>query len=661
MVVFTEQIATIQQNTADFNTFIQILDDSWPDLELLGNLTSIQIYSSEQPNKPDTFGFDAQNHVSRLALKTLENMTLEQDIFCISECFLATSVPMFRKDGFSAVVLVKPFTELIVAMARLNEVEIILIPIQANTSIINSQSGNSSNSDWVNNVSTLTNAEKFRPVLNAIAQRVDLSVILNSNVTLNLFEAHYQLWNLTSDTWSIPNYRLLIVDDVTNSVANANRHKVDMIVVVLIGILVFAIVVVLLTISPIKSVQHLIGQYPLIAMHQFDEVRKEITRPNVHYVDEVDILYDETNELVDRLQRLNEDLYNKSKELEHKAMHDELTQLGNRNTLTLELNKIIKTTERNPRMWGLVYLDLDNFKQINDNLGHDAGDQLLKVAANRLSDSLRLTDVVCRLGGDEFTVILNELSNRDDIELVMNKIFHLLKQPVMVNGHELSVQVSAGVYISHGPVEIEKIMRCADIALYAAKDAGRNCYQLFDEKMSHLAERKFLIEKEFETSLENDEFKLALQPQTDCATGELVGFEALIRWHYHHKDWIFPDDFIPVLEESDRIVKLGQWVAKNAVLELVQLSKFKSDLKMAINLSARQLFDDDLLPMLNDVCEEYDIAKERIELELTETVLIDDIKHAQIWMESAQKQGYRVAIDDFGTGYSSLSYISSLP
>jgi EAL domain-containing protein (putative c-di-GMP-specific phosphodiesterase class I) len=255
---------------------------------------------------------------------------------------------------------------------------------------------------------------------------------------------------------------------------------------------------------------------------------------------------------------------------------------------------------------------------------------------------------------------LDEIRSRDDINAIMNKLFTAMQQPINIGQRKINIKTSAGVYTINTP-DTDPILslKSADLALYAAKESGKNCYRIFDEDMSRTAEKNFIIENDFERSLIEGEFYLVYQPQISSKTGELTGFEALVRWNHRDTD-LYPNMFIPILEESDKILQLGAWVMEQAIKDLAKLLKKIPTLKMSVNLSAKQIFDPTLVKQMTSLCKQYGIEHKQLEVEITETVLISDVLYAKNVLDKMRELGFLVAIDDFGTGYSSLSYISQL-
>lgn len=670
LITLAEQIGAFLRFSPNYNDFKTLLERSWDELELLSNLKAVQIYQGSSDKPLIALGVKPAEAFSDLIQQSMLSGEVFSRVQCEQQCNLVSVIPMYHPEKPAAILMVEQFTTVISSLSEVHNVDVAILRVPSQPEL-----GIDRIEQWDASLFAVTNAQTTKSLIKLIANRTSLESIIANGESLEINDEYYNLWVIFHDSDEERRQPFLIIDNVTNETIAYREHKYDLIIVIILVISLFAALVILLSVRPIAKIKTLISLYPQIALHRFEQVKQALPKHSRWLSDEIDVLYQETYELVDRLQTLYVDVDQKNQELAYKAMHDELTGLGNRNQLNYELEKILKSSQSEQGHWGIVALDLDNFKQVNDNLGHLIGDELLKVIARRIKDTIRHTDFVCRLGGDEFIIILRELAKRDDISLVMDNLYNAISQPVDIDHHRLTASISAGIYfIEESRCSDDKrakkstsiklntveLLKYADIALYAAKDSGRNCYRVYDENMSHTSKRKFFIEKDFERSLNNNEFYLVLQPKVYSHNGHLSGFEALVRWNHNHSEQIFPNHFIPILEESDRIIQLGRWVAENALCQLALICQTTPNLGMAINLSTRQLYDDKFLDFLVSQCDTCCIAPEQVELEITETAIIDDINFAKKWIQQAKSMGFKIAIDDFGTGYSSLSYLSQL-
>lgn len=350
-------------------------------------------------------------------------------------------------------------------------------------------------------------------------------------------------------------------------------------------------------------------------------------------------------------------------QMEKLAFYDPLTGLENRRLFRDRLEQGLKHLRRSKKAMGLLFLDLDQFKRINDTLGHDAGDELLRSVAQRLRECVREEDIVARLGGDEFTILLADIKSAENAGVVARKILHALLEPVTLSAQEVTVSCSIGITVApEDSMNASVLMRNADLAMYRAKDQGRNNFQYFTDDMNIESQARMSLENELRIAVSNEDFIVHFQPQVDMSRGRICGYEALVRWRHEQVDVISPDRFIPVAEETGLIVKVGEIVLRQACLQLKSLqSSGITDQTVAVNLSARQFRDRHLVQMIGGVLTETGLDPQWLELEITESMLMDNIDQAISILGELKAMGVTIAIDDFGTGYSSLSYLTQLP
>jgi diguanylate cyclase (GGDEF)-like protein/PAS domain S-box-containing protein len=352
-------------------------------------------------------------------------------------------------------------------------------------------------------------------------------------------------------------------------------------------------------------------------------------------------------------------------QMENLAFYDPLTGLANRRLFKNRLAKAVKSVQRSDKSIALLFLDLDQFKRINDTLGHDVGDSLLQEIARRLDHNVRENDTVSRIGGDEFTILLTDVNNTKDVHIVAEKILHSLSRPFMLNGQEIISTVSIGITMTpEDSIEPNTLMKNADLAMYRAKELGRNNFQFFSEDMNTAILHNLEIEKELNLAIKRNQFVLMYQPKIRIADNKITGVESLVRWRHPEKGMIPPDDFIPIAEETGQIIKIGAWVLEHSCHEMGSLIReglMPHDSKVAVNLSAKQFSDPDLLQTVLNIIAQSKIDPLNLELEITESIIMDDVEAAINIMETIKSKGIHLAIDDFGTGYSSLAYLKRFP
>jgi diguanylate cyclase (GGDEF)-like protein len=344
---------------------------------------------------------------------------------------------------------------------------------------------------------------------------------------------------------------------------------------------------------------------------------------------------------------------------------DPVTGLPNRNEFNEQLAVCLKRADRQSTAVGLLLLDLDNFKVVNDTLGHNCGDLLLQLVAQRLSATLRSHDVICRIGGDEFVVVIESAEAAAEADAVAHKILHALSEPFLIEHHLLHVSASIGVaaYPAHGD-NAQSLVRGADTAMYYAKNRGKNAYQMFLPEMALRASRRLKMEGNLRRALQNDELTLHYQPQIDVKCGRMTGLEVLVRWTCPELGAVSPAEFIPVAEESGVIVPLGRWVLQTACRQAAawyHAGLFEDIAHFAVNLSAAQTRDNGLMDQVLELLAETGLPASLLELEITEGVMMENVSANLDLMARIQAAGIHLSIDDFGTGYSSMAYLKRFP
>ncbi len=354
----------------------------------------------------------------------------------------------------------------------------------------------------------------------------------------------------------------------------------------------------------------------------------------------------------------------KAQEMIHfQAYHDLLTRLPNRELFLDRLNLSISQASRNKSMLAVLFLDMDGFKFINDSLGHIIGDKLLQHVAHRLQDTLRDTDTVSRIGGDEFNILIPELQHREEAGLVAQKILNVFSKPILLDKHEITISFSIGISVFPDDANCtETLIKNADMAMYHIKGRGKNGYEYFSDHMQSIYDQRHSIEQDMRKALDNNQFEAYYQPQFDIKTNQVVGFEALIRWNHPSKGLITPDDFIPVAEEIGLINEIGLFMLEAGCQQLRNwIDDGYTPLKLSINVSAYQLAESNFDVVLCDLARQYNLPRSLLMVEITETSLMQEMEQIMPRLKNLVKCGIGICIDDFGVGYSSLSYLQTLP
>ncbi len=375
---------------------------------------------------------------------------------------------------------------------------------------------------------------------------------------------------------------------------------------------------------------------------------------------------EEQNRHIAELERISRELQESREHFRHAAFHDSLTGLPNRTLLTDQLKFAIeRSRRRQDHLFAVLFLDLDRFKNINDSLGHAAGDQLLIKIAQRLEKCLRPTDMVARLGGDEFAILLDGLESQTDAIRVADRVQEELMCSFILNGHEVYAAASIGITLNnHSYDDPENVLRDADTAMYRAKEKGKGRYELFDTDMHADAMARLRLENDLRHAIEHREFEVYYQPIMTLSTRKIAGFEALIRWHHPERGFVSPTEFIPLAEETRLITEIGDWVLFEACRQMNEWRKLSSShcpLTISVNLSSKQFTQHNLIERIKETLLTTGLPPQCLKLEITESAVMDNADDAAAMLDQLREMGIQLSIDDFGTGYSSLSYLHRFP
>lgn len=386
-----------------------------------------------------------------------------------------------------------------------------------------------------------------------------------------------------------------------------------------------------------------------------------------HVADRGYVVRDENGRSVRMLGSMMDVTTRKSLEdqLTHQALHDPLTKIANRALFRDRVDHALAKTGRNSTTLGVLFLDLDNFKSVNDSMGHAAGDKLLISVAERLQDCLRNTDTAARLGGDEFAVLVESVTSIGEAKMIAERILDVFRQPFLVEGKEIYVGTSIGIATSSDDASTsETLLRNADLAMYLAKSEGKGKYVVFERKMHEALVERVELEADLRRGIEHDEFIIHYQPIFDLNSSDLVGMEALVRWMHPTLGMVAPLKFIPLAEETGLIVPLGEWVIVEACKQIQKWREEfvdRADFSVTVNISIRQFHERDLVHVVDRALSESGLPANLLILEITESFMMEDAETTIDKLQKLKDLGVRLAIDDFGTGYSSLSYLQRFP
>ena len=466
---------------------------------------------------------------------------------------------------------------------------------------------------------------------------------------------------------------LIIVSYYTsNGIININTWFIALIIpiffilgyrIAMIMALLFMIIIAMLNLNYVRTdtLNTMYGYIPLflsviflhIYEYRFYEFTKVLTDTNNNLEQKV------KEKTLERTQVLEE----QKNKLDYQAHHDYLTALPNRVKFQKEIQKIIDNKKNINSNLAILFIDLDHFKNINDSFGHDIGDQVIKITADRIRQCIRKDDCLARFGGDEFVVLIDNYEDKNDLEAVAENIISCISKPVLIDNMTMFVSCSIGISMHQDEIDsYHDFIKYADTAMYKAKERGRNNYQFYTSDMTEVAFERVLMETSMRFALEKEEFVVHYQPQVDGRLNKIVGMEALVRWNHEKMGLISPATFIPLAEETGLIIALDQWVMKTGMRQMKEWHEAGLNPgRLSLNLSVKQLQEEDFIDVVKNILKETGCKAEWIEFEITESHIMYNVTEAIETLERIKSLGISIAIDDFGTGYSSLSYLKKLP
>ncbi len=571
-----------------------------------------------------------------------------------AECLQIISVPVLNNQGQVAVISMSAtFVDVLFTLNRTlnSEVAVVKLPQKPTLDLQEIE------------IISASNRGLTESVLKDFTQTISTDKVIESGMELEGDENHFLINFIPLSSGSQFSHYLLLIDDVIDFKIKNKKYRDYFLLTELLIFLVLATVVFLITSPFTKRLMNLASALPLLARKEFSQFRAIDIQRQGTFTDELDVLTKSAQELSFELEQLNIEVEQKTKELENIAMFDILTGLPNRNMLNHQLRKSVANMPRTGQGIALLFLDLDDFKKVNDSHGHAQGDKLLEEAARRVRTSINKVDLVCRFGGDEFVIILNQVTNIDDVVLVAEDVLQRFQAPIKVGTGIFYVSTSIGIVYTDDPLSrVDDLISFADIAMYEAKNRGGSQYYIYHADMYLRVAQRVALESEVRQALLKKQFSLSLQPQLEAGSKRLCGFEALLRWEHPERGMVPPDDFIPILENSEYMIELGYWVIRRCFELVLELKpKITTDFRIAINLSASQFLDPDLPDYLSQMLERFSVSARYFELELTEQTLVSDIDTVIAAMRRLKLMGFSFAIDDFGTGYSSLAYLKKMP
>jgi len=586
---------------------------------------------------------------------------------CHEHCQLAVSSPVLGEDGnVQLLQLSASLADTMLDFQRITGTDIGILTSSSSTSgEVQNQLGRTGLM-----FSALTDRSILQPVLNQFSLEESwtkgfLAQQQNKVFMLETPFIQYEVMFISSAELASNNAVVLFVTDTTAAREQIEHARHTYITTGLVATIISLALIVMVLWRPIRSLQRQSKALPLLAKGEYKEARERLLMMarNRLFADEISNLQETSLEVTKQLEDYHKRLTRNSEKLYEMAHFDPLTGLTNRAHLTEIVEQKLNSESEDERNFALIFLDLDNFKHINDALGHIVGDNLLVVIAMRLKACIGPNDLAARTGGDEFCMVLSQTVTEDYAVEFAKKLLRTLEEPVAMEGRTLAITTSIGITLSSLDGQTaDALLQNADLAMYQAKAAGKNNYHVFNTQLHKDADTRMALESELRHAVTNEEFVLYYQPQVNLDTGELIGCEALIRWQHPERGLLAPFFFIDTIENNGLIIPVGKWVIQEACRQCGEWSKMGMDhLKISINLSTRQFSDPNLIEDIKDAISVANIKPSQLEFEVTESLLATDIKRAIELLKELQALGMTIAIDDFGTGYSSLSYLKQLP
>ncbi len=652
---------------AENDTLPKRLQSHWLTLQITWGLESATLFDEhgtfikswgEQHLRP---GKNAMNH-ARL------RGTPARELICDQYCKLAVTSPVLDKDGTLYITQVSvSLADTMLDFQRITGSDIGLITPSSTVSVEDNALGETGLS-----ISALTNRATMQPILFALAKREgwqsDFGFDKRQSNDIFIVDtrfAQHEVMFLSSPELASNNARIVVLSDTTTAREQIGRARNTYIASGILATLLSLGLVIFAIWQPIVSLQRQSKALPLLPQGKFEEARKRLQHlaRNRFFADELSQLQSTSIKVTRQLEDYQKQLLSNSKKLYDMAHYDTLTGLFNRAYMTELIDTKLHSDDQADSSFALIYLDLDNFKHINDALGHNIGDQLLIIVAKRLKNCIDNDDYAARLGGDEFCLVSMRTSEAEGAAAIAKRVLRSLEEPVVIDGRNLAISSSIGITLA--PIDgntAASLLQHADLAMYKAKSEGKNNYHIFSEELHKDADTRIALEAELRRAVQENEFELHYQPQIKLDTGELIGCEALIRWQHPERGLLAPFFFIDTIENNGLIIPVGKWILEEACRQCAEWNaQGLEGIKMSINLSARQFSDPELLSDIKQAIAKAGIEPSSLELEVTESLLATDIKHAISILKELQSLGLTIAIDDFGTGYSSLSYLKQLP
>lgn len=649
--------ATIN-NTQPEDSLNTILASNWEYIQINWGLESATLFS-QQGTLLKEWGTRQNSNTDATIKKVSETGIPSNQISCKQQCQQVVTIPIMSPDGSGLILEIS--TSLADTLRTFQRITRSDIGLLTNN---NAGGGPTRLKLWSKTLGAMTNLNLMRDILKTASDQIDFEALKKSPQVIQYQQQHIEIGLIDIQPSEFSGAYFIIVEDVTKQYLQISNAKKENITSALGAVLLSSLLILATLWNPIIRLRRQSELLPLLVEGNFQYVRDKLNENNKRhwFHDEIDILDAAEIDVTNQLESMQDEILKNTNKLKNLAMYDSLTGLDNRYSILKYINNSLRDSRSTGKIFALLFLDLDNFKRINDSLGHKQGDELLKIVAKRLVACVRGSDTVARLGGDEFCILIRRLRTEQDSAIVASNILKILTNPIHLGNTEVIVSTSIGIVAApRDGSSTEELLQNADIAMYRAKAQGRNKYQLFTQEMNIEVIEQMALETELRQAVSENQFVLYYQPQVDLSNNQIIGAEALVRWMHPTKGLIPPVRFIPLMEETGLIVPLGEWVIYEACLAAQQwITNGLKPITISINLSPRQFLDPNIVGIIEHTLTSTGLAPEYMELEITESMAMNDVKHSNQILKDLKSLGITVAVDDFGTGHSSLSYLKTL-
>ena len=624
-------------------------DDVWPRLQKSYSLSSMSFENAQRRIILGPFPNQEMVNIHQAANDSLHPQSA---IICHVRCELVASIPLKRGTEQWVFSLISDISSSIIFLNSVAGSDIgIIAPSKTTDTSITTLARY--------NVDMITNANTNKELFDVVLSDEQITGLDNGGIHINTDGKNYFVW-FEQIAWLEKNIKLLFIHDISLFLEHQSNHKNQVILVFSVLTLSVLAFLIAFSILPLSRLSKLKGAIQLIGSKDYKIAKTRLGEPSKSFFnDELHALEHEFRLTIDVLESYEHQLTTSQKRLVRQATIDPTTGLFTRNVLIEDLEKMVNDDTITDV--SIFFLDLDGFKPINDNLGHEAGDIMLKKIGYRLKGVVNQSTKVYRIGGDEFVICYSNVSATHDIGKMADGVVGLFCAPFHIYDTNISISASIGIAMQNADhIDADQLLRYADIAMYQAKERGKNRYEFFNDSMRDAAHRRFIVKNDFVVSLAEQQLFVVFQPIVCSTTRRVVKLEALCRWQHPDLGFIPPPIFIDVLEESENMNVLFEWIVKNVIQEILYLDSIgRDDVVISVNLSTSQLVNFEALELIQEMIIEHNINASRIELEITETTLITNFEQAKEWVKRASNIGFKIAIDDFGAGYSSLSYLTA--